>query len=306
MPYQRQIPEIGIESLLDVIVNHLDAMLAFWDANQKCLFANNAYLTWFGISQKDMIGIYMKDLLGPLYAKNLPHIEAALRGEVRSFERDILLPGGKVRHTLATYTPYLHGGKVVGFIAHIVDVTRMKKLERKLREAKTTAEHLATHDFLTGLPNRVLLIDRIRQAIAMSKRSKYRYALISVDIDDFKTINDTYGHSTGDQFLREIAATLTSSLRTSDSVTRIGGDEFLILVCGMDSTDNIQLLAERILSNINKKILIDGIDITPSCSLGIACFGDNPDSPETLVKLSDKALYQAKALGKNRYVIASK
>src|SRR5690349_3106431 len=101
------------------VVNHISAMVAYWDSNQTCVFSNDAYREWFGKTPAEMVGMSMKDLLGPLYEKNLPYILAALRGEKQVFERQIPLPGGRVRESIATYTPDLVGGVVQGFSVHV-------------------------------------------------------------------------------------------------------------------------------------------------------------------------------------------
>lgn len=117
------------------VVNHISAMVAFWDRNQKCLFANDAYLEWFGRTPEEMAGISMEELLGPLYAKNLPHILRALAGERQVFERQIPLPDGRVRESIATYTPEIVSGVVVGFSVHVADVTALRDRERALETA---------------------------------------------------------------------------------------------------------------------------------------------------------------------------
>src|SRR3569833_1810964 len=184
------------EIVLD-LVNHLDAMVAYWDADQVCVFANNAYRYWFGKSGSEVIGLTLKDLLGPLYEKNLPYIEAAYQGQRRVFEREIPTPSGIIRHSLATYTPHVVDGKVQRIFVHVADVSSLKKLEQELKFAKERAEKLATHDFLTGLPNRVLLVDTIKHAIAVKKRRNHWVAVISLDIDDFKKTGGAGGRGGG-------------------------------------------------------------------------------------------------------------
>lgn len=111
------------------VVNHISAMVAYWDTNQRCVFANSAYREWFGRTPEEMVGISMRELLGPLYEKNLPYIEAALRGFKQVFERQIPLPDGTVRESIATYTPDIVDGEIKGFSVHVADVTGMKKRE---------------------------------------------------------------------------------------------------------------------------------------------------------------------------------
>ncbi len=117
------------------VVNHISAMVAFWDRNQKCVFANAAYRDWFGRSPQEMKGITLQELLGPIYEKNLPFIQGALRGERQVFERQIPLPNGDVRESIATYTPEIDDGVLLGFSVHVADVTLLRDRERALETA---------------------------------------------------------------------------------------------------------------------------------------------------------------------------
>jgi len=119
------------------VVNQIGAMVAYWDAEQRCVFSNDAYREWFGKSPEQMRGMTMRELLGPLYALNLPHILAALRGEIQVFERRIPLPDGSVRESIATYTPDLADGVVRGFSVHVADVTALREREAALERALT-------------------------------------------------------------------------------------------------------------------------------------------------------------------------
>lgn len=115
------------------VVNHVSGMIAYWDANQRCVFSNDAYREWFGRSPEQMIGMTMKELLGPLYDLNLPYILGALRGEKQIFERRIPLPGGGIRDSIATYTPDIIDGKVMGFSVHVADVSSLRAREAALQ-----------------------------------------------------------------------------------------------------------------------------------------------------------------------------
>lgn len=286
------------------LVNHLDAMVAYWDTDQVCVFANNAYRYWFGKSGSEVIGLTLKELLGPLYEKNLPYIEAAYQGKRQVFEREIPTPSGVIRHSLATYTPHIVDGKVQGIFVHVADVSPLKKLEQELKVAKERAEKLATHDFLTGLPNRVLLVDTIKHGIAVAKRRNHLVAVISLDMDDFKKINDTYGHGGGDQLLIEVASRLKTSLRESDTVTRLGGDEFLLVGAEVESTEQVETMAKRILETVAQPLRIEGAEVLPTISIGIALYPHDGATPAALIAASDRALYIAKKRGKNCYAMA--
>lgn len=286
------------------LVDHLDAMVAYWDANQVCVFANNAYKDWFGRSREEIIGHTLKELLGPIYLENLPHIRAAYQGHKQVFEREFPAPDGSLRSALVTYTPDVRFGQVYGMFVHVADVTPLKQLERELMAAKARAENLATHDYLTGLPNRVLLLDRIGQAFALARRNRLMVALLTVDVDDFKEVNDKHGHGTGDRLLVEIAARLSSVLRESDSVTRMGGDEFLLLASEFESRDQVESLADHVLQQLSRPFESAGVTLSPTFSLGIALYPNDGTTAEALIASSDRALYAAKERGKSCFVFA--
>jgi diguanylate cyclase (GGDEF)-like protein/PAS domain S-box-containing protein len=288
------------------VIDHVDAMLGYWDRDLRCKFANAAYQTWFGRSRQEMIGISMEDLLGPLFELNLPHIQAALRGEVQVFEREIPLPDGSVRHSLASYYPDISNGAVLGFSVQVADVTRMKRLEFELQEAKKQAELLATHDFLTGLPNRVLLIDRISAAITRADQQGGLVGVIAIDMDGFKAINDTYGHEVGDEVLKEIACRMKCAIRATDTVTRLGGDEFIFLATELDTIESLLSATDRLLIAVCQPIKLHGINLTPSLSCGIAIYPSHGSCAIELLARADGALYEAKRQGKSCVVLAER
>lgn len=290
--------------LLLELVDHLDAMVAYWDDQQVCRFANRAYEDWFGRGRKELLGTTLKQLLGPLYEKNRPHIEAAYRGERQVFERAIPRPDGNgVRHSLATYIPRVVGQQVVGMFVHVADVEPIKQLEMALIAAKEKAEELATHDDLTGLPNRFLLRDRMDEAMARARRTGEKLYLLNLDVDHFKSVNDSYGHPAGDQFLIEIATRITSCVRDYDTVARIGGDEFVVLTAGRSFDDGIKALATRMLESVRQPCRIGPAVLTPSISMGVAEFPRHGTTLESLMLASDRALYAAKQAGKNRFML---
>ena len=287
------------------VVDHVDALLGYWDRDLRCRFANAAYRTWFGKTRDEVLGMSMQELLGPLFELNLPHILKALDGEVQVFEREIALPDGRVRHSLASYYPDIVGGKVVGFSVQVADVSRLKELERELHAAKLNAEMLAHHDFLTGLPNRVLLEDTITSAISHAELCGKLVGVASIDMDGFKQINDTYGHRAGDEFLREIAGRMKSVLRTTDIVARHGGDEFIFVARELDSVENLRLVVDRLVCAVIHPWVHQGVELIPSLSCGVSVFPSNGGSTAELLAAADSALYVAKKRGKNQVAFAA-
>jgi diguanylate cyclase (GGDEF)-like protein/PAS domain S-box-containing protein len=286
------------------VVDHVDALLGYWDRELRCTFANATYKVWFGRTRDEMLGTSMQDVLGPLFERNLPHIRAALAGEVQKFELQIQIADGSIRDSLACYYPDVSDGVVQGFTVHLADVTPMKKLERELAEAKAQAELLATHDFLTGLPNRVLLMDRLEEALVRAERQGMMVGVAAIDLDQFKTINDTYGHPHGDLLLKEVARRMQHALRGSDTVTRWGGDEFILLVGDIGHLDHVHAAVDRLQHAVAGPFHIGKCNLTVSCSCGIAVYPLNASTAADLLERADRALYSAKASGKNTVAFA--
>ncbi|MBC7822513.1 MAG: GGDEF domain-containing protein, partial [Candidatus Parcubacteria bacterium] len=202
----------------------------------------------------------------------------------------------------------------------IRDITQRKTIEEALR--RTTAElsqsnaelrlsqdrlnHLANHDALTGLPNRSLLYDRLTEYLEWASINAQMVALMFLDLDGFKTINDTHGHGVGDVLLQAVAKRLTGCLRTSDLVARLGGDEFVIILPTILNVQDVTRVAEKILATLSQPFAISGQTIFVTTSIGISIFPHNSEEIETLLQQADEAMYQAKGLGKNQSIFASK
>ncbi|MBT4259528.1 MAG: EAL domain-containing protein [Nitrospina sp.] len=179
-------------------------------------------------------------------------------------------------------------------VAIVRDLTEFRQMESKMKR-------MAFFDALTNLPNRNMINDRIQLALAHSDRNKQKFALLFLDMDDFKTVNDTLGHSVGDELLKQVAIRLTGLLRGEDTVARIGGDEFVVLLSGLKDGNYSTALAERIIETLKPAFKIDEHEIYSSFSIGIAVYPNDGHDVETLYKNADAAMYRAKAQGKNTY-----
>lgn len=188
-------------------------------------------------------------------------------------------------------------GNMTGAVLVFQDISHRKQIEAQLLRN-------ACYDGLTRLPNRILFLDRLRQAIERSKRrNDYRFAVLFLDLDGFKTINDRFGHGVGDDFLVEIAQRLESSLRSGDTVARFGGDEFAVLLEDIKDVTDATNVAKRIQENLGLPLHLDGNQICPSASIGIALSGRDYEEPQNLLRDADIAMYRAKRQGKARYGI---
>jgi diguanylate cyclase (GGDEF)-like protein len=183
-------------------------------------------------------------------------------------------------------------------------VSRLRQLNAALSDSIELLAHDASHDALTGLPNRNLFMDRVEHAIRYGKRSPdYLFAIFFLDLDRFKMINDSLGHNVGDLFLQAIAQVLQDCLRAIDTVARIGGDEFTILIDDIQDVSEAIVVADRILNKFLSPVIIDGEAIFPSASIGIVISTPEYDNCVDLLRDADIAMYRAKALGKGRYTL---
>ncbi|MBU0729951.1 MAG: diguanylate cyclase [Proteobacteria bacterium] len=184
--------------------------------------------------------------------------------------------------------------ELFGFVIMMHDITERKRAEDELA-------HMATHDFLTGLPNRALLHNLINHEAAHILRDKKKFAVMFLDLDEFKTINDSLGHDVGDKLLQSVGGRLQKTLRKSDTVARMGGDEFIVLLPGFLESSEASLIAEKIVGAINLPFIVNGQELSITTSVGIAIFPDDCDNPNDLIKCADLAMYSAKNHGKNRF-----
>lgn len=161
--------------------------------------------------------------------------------------------------------------------------------------------HLAQHDFLTGLPNRMLLTERLTQAIGMADRHSKQLALLFLDLDYFKQINDSYGHGVGDHLLQEVAAEVEACVRGTDTVSRHGGDEFVILLSEIEERQDAIHVAEKLLAQFAMPRIIDGHELQVNLSIGISVYPENGADVETLMHNADTAMYTTKGNGRNSY-----
>jgi diguanylate cyclase (GGDEF)-like protein len=162
-------------------------------------------------------------------------------------------------------------------------------------------EQIAFHDALTGLPNRLLVADRLHQALAQAERSGQMLAVCYLDLDGFKPVNDTFGHAAGDTLLIEIASRLKASIRANDTVGRLGGDEFVLLLTGLGNVGEYRVALQRVIEAINQPVAIDETsEATVTASIGITLFPQDATDPDTLLRQADQAMYAAKQGGRNR------
>jgi diguanylate cyclase (GGDEF)-like protein/PAS domain S-box-containing protein len=185
-------------------------------------------------------------------------------------------------------------GRIVSILSFVQDVSSRIQAEERL-------QYLATRDALTGLPNRLLLNERLHQAIAQARRSGRRVGVLFIDLDRFKNVNDTLGHRIGDELLKRVSQALSGALRETDLLARLGGDEFMVIVEDFDDPEVLGRVAQKLCDAVAHPIRIEEHDIYVTSSIGIAVYPDDSDDPEELLKHADVAMYRSKELGRNTY-----
>lgn len=183
------------------------------------------------------------------------------------------------------------------FVGIVRDITDRKRAEERLTQ-------LALYDQLTGLPNRTNFFDKLELLLSHARRNKSMLALLFIDLDGFKRVNDTLGHTMGDNLLKEVAQRLRANIRESDTVARMGGDEFTIILSNLQDIESAASMARKLIKAVNQPIDLDGNSCNVGASIGIAVYPDHAVNTKDLINAADDAMYQAKAIGKNNYEIS--
>jgi len=278
------------EERLRTIADNVPALIAYIDTRMRYAFANQRYQEWFGVKSADMLGKTVSEAMGEaFFAPRRAALERCLDGHASALEIEEERRGRR-RVLSTTYLPHVRDGLVQGIYVLSTDATSAREYERQLHA-------LAHSDHLTGLPNRRSYEERLAQAIARARRSAMAMALVYLDVDHFKQINDTLGHASGDAVLREFAKRLSSTVRATDTVARLAGDEFVIVLEQVGSARECARIADKLLEATRADFLVDGQPRQVSASIGIA-WSAHPEHG-ALAHTADEALYQSKRAGRN-------
>lgn len=225
-------------------------------------------------------------------------IHACLEGKTANYanEHRIQCKDGSIKWVLARgmIVSRSYDGTPLRMIGTHADITERKNMEERMR-------HAAHFDPLTELPNRTLITDRLQQSVIKARRDKTHMAVMFLDLDKFKPVNDTLGHDIGDLLLKQVAKRLQASVRASDTVARLGGDEFIVLLPSVDQQQDAALVANKILTALNQPFNIAGHTINISCSIGVAVYPEHGDDEKLLLINADIAMYHAKKAGRDEY-----
>ena len=283
------------EQRLRMITDNLPVLVTYIDNAHRFRFANQTMKHWTGHAPQEIEGKLFSDVMGAaVYDDRRQHIERALSGERVDFEMQTDA-FDQVRYLHSTYIPDTGADGVVrGIYTVSNDITVLKQTELELRQ-------LSRFDSLTGLPNRSYLYEILEAAIERGQRSGAALAVLFLDIDHFKSINDSLGHAGGDLVLQEFARRLTQAVRKTDSVARLAGDEFVVLLEGARTREEVEAVAFKILASIGQPWLHEGAAITITTSVGIAFDQECQNSGSMLIAQADEMMYVAKAAGRNAF-----
>jgi diguanylate cyclase (GGDEF)-like protein/PAS domain S-box-containing protein len=287
------------ESQLRAIMDGVPAPVAYIDRDERLQFLNATFEAWTGVPVAQAIGRPLQQVIGRRrYGQCHAQLQQAMAGQRVEFEahsqsqgqphcvQTILIPDGEA------------GAPAAGLYALSMDVSAMKAVERQLAQQART-------DSLTGLPNRHSFNEKLVEALARSRRSGQPIALLFLDIDKFKSINDSLGHAAGDEVLKVFATRLNASVRQTDTVARLAGDEFVIILEGLHTPAEPQFVARKIIAAVNRPFELPGLALDISTSIGIAFQADARIHAAALLAAADKALYEAKGGGRNTFRMAS-
>jgi diguanylate cyclase (GGDEF)-like protein/PAS domain S-box-containing protein len=285
--------------LLDAFLEHIPDNVFFKNRESRFLRISRAMANYCGLAEPAQ-AINKTDL--DIFSSE--HAEKALADEreiIRSgqpaigIEEKETWPDGRESWVLTTKVPLKdRNGQIIGTMGISHNIT-----DRKIAELKI--QHMALHDALTGLPNRILLEDRLVQATALARRHGKRVVVLMLDLDRFKNMNDSFGHYFGDRLLKEVAMRLKARLRASDIFARLAGDEFVIAIPMVGDSDDVELVAQRVLSSVAEPFCIEGHDLRIGASIGICEYPADADNAESLLQFADTAMYEAKKRGRGRY-----
>ncbi|MGO4377942.1 diguanylate cyclase [Pseudoduganella sp. RAF19] len=294
-----ELTQAASEQRLKLITDHLPVMISAIDSARYLQFGNATYQRWLGIDPHSVPGRPLHAVIGYRYYELAkPWIDRAFHGEVTVHESRARL-NGEPRILETTFVPDVRrDGSVPAVYALTHDVTRAREVEAQLLQQ-------ARRDPLTGIANRRLFEEALDQAIERVRRQDTQMALAYLDIDNFKSVNDTLGHSAGDEVLKQFALRLSGSIRTTDTVARLAGDEFVIIFENIRQPAEVRVLADKIIASIASDFMVAGQPMRVTTSFGVALYQGGSETSGGLIGRADAALYDTKRRGRNGYTIDS-
>ena len=291
-------------SLLRTIIESLPAHIYAKDRDSRFIACNERVAQCMGTTPLEAVGktdfdFYPREMAAGFFADEQAVIRSG-QPMIEREERVVDQTTGIERYFATSKVPFRDdAGNIIGIIGIGRDITERKRTDERIR-------YLATHDSLTELPNRATFNEALTAAIADARARHGRFAILFLDLDHFKQVNDSLGHEAGDSLLRQTATRLRACARSGDLVARLGGDEFVLLCKDPGSLDDIEVLASRVLRAAIRPVMLLGQERCVSASVGVAIYPDDGDTERILMKSADTAMYAAKQEGRNTYRIFSR
>lgn len=292
----RKTETLAAQSQLKATLDAIPDLLFELDLNGRCHDYHSARTDLPTAPVEDLLGKKISDIL-PSSAVDIivsALLEAQEKGLSSGKQLELEFAQGKLWFELSVSRKHVDPGHDSRFIVLARDITERKASERRIL-------NLAHYDSLTGLPNRALLADRMRVAIKYAERQSTRLAVLFVDLDRFKPINDSLGHDIGDQLLKAAAQRMQMSVRSVDTVSRVGGDEFVVLLSQIGTTEDAARVADKLITELSQPYGVEGHELQVTASVGICIYPDNGTQPNVLLRNADASMYSAKEGGRNRY-----
>ncbi len=290
------------EELFRLVTESIDDI--FWLTSPdlcNLYYVSPAYEDLWGRSRESLYH-QPKSFLETVHDKDRSRVESLLLQplqEGRELEYRLIRPDGSVRWVRDRRFAVNDGqGRCFRVAGIVTDITCQRQSREELLALNNKLHHQANHDMLTGLPNRRLCIDRLKQALAHARRFGGKVGMLFIDLDEFKRINDRFGHQAGDEVLRLMADRIRETLREVDSAARLGGDEFGVVLTGLTHAEDAEQVARKIVQSIDKAFTLGGNSCALSASIGVAVFPVHGQTPDQLISGADKAMYQVKKSGK--------
>ena len=285
------------------ILEHIHDSVISTDRDGKIVTWNNGSNILLGYDTSEIIGHHILEIFHP-------NQESSLEGIFQTLDKNSKLTiegfmktkeGKSIICDISLSVLKDDTGAIDGYVGYIQDISKQKETQKLLAEQTRKLRHQAHHDTLTNLPNRTLFQDRLSQNIINSKRNSEKFALLFIDLDQFKKINDTLGHHVGDEVLIETGSRLQSVLREEDTLSRLGGDEFTVIIKNIHSIQDASTVAQKIIDTLQDSIIVASHKLHVTSSIGISIYPDDATTENNLIKYADVAMYKAKDEGRNNY-----